>query len=104
MAKNSPKKCNSRLLNFSRNAPSKLAQFRWKTAELVKLTGGEGEASILDKLQDYPKHVLIWERSQQLAGEAAVPVRSIMPDCPGILLSFKRVLSVLRKQNGLVYG
>ena len=37
------------------------------------ITGGEGEASISDKLQDHPNHVLIRQESQQLAGEAAMP-------------------------------
>ena len=35
---------------------------------LLAITGGKGEASILDKLQDHPNHVLIRQRSYQDAG------------------------------------
>ena len=72
-------------------------------------TTGEGEASILDKLQDYPNHVFIWHKSQQLAGEAAVP-DSVINRCQvgkhrtGLLFSLKRVLDILREQNCLVHG
>ena len=79
-----------------------------KPASLA-ITGGEGEASILDKLQDHPNHVLIRQKSQQLAGEAMVP-DSVKSFCQvhkygtGLLLSFKRFLDILRKQNDLVHN
>ena len=77
-----------------------------KPASLA-ITGGEGEASILDKFQDHPNHVLIRQKSQQLAGEAMVP-DSVTSFCQvdkhGTgLLSFKRVLDILCKQNDLVH-
>ena len=40
---------------------------------LLAITNGESEASISNKLQDHPNHVLIRQKSQQLSGEAAVP-------------------------------
>ena len=40
---------------------------------LLAITGGEGEASTSYKLQDHPNHVLIRQKSKQLAGKAAVP-------------------------------
>ena len=60
-------------------------------------------------LQDHPNHVPIRQKSQQHAGEAAVPVR-VISRCQidkhgtGLLLSLERVFDILRKQNGLVHG
>ena len=76
---------------------------------LLAITGGKGEASIWDKLQDHPEHVLIWQKSRQLAGEATVP-DSAISRCQvdkhgaGLLFGLKRVLDILREQNGLVHG
>ena len=42
-------------------------------ATLLAIIGGEGEASISNKLQEHSSHVLIRQKSQQLTGEAAVP-------------------------------
>ena len=49
-----------------------------KLASLV-VTSGENKASISDKLQDHPNHALIREKSQQLAGDSAVPDSVIKP-------------------------
>ena len=74
----------------------------------LAITSGEGEASISDKLQDHFNHVLIWQKSQQLAGKAAVP-DNVISCCrvkkhgTCLLLSLKRVLDILREQNGLVH-
>ena len=81
-----------------------------QTSKSVSLaaTGGEGEASISDKLQDHPNHVFIRQKSQQLSGEAAVP-HSVMSRCQidkhstDLFLSFERVLDILCEQNGLVH-
>ena len=45
----------------------------------LAVIGGEGKASISDKLQDHPNHVPTREKSQQLAGETAMPDRVITP-------------------------
>ena len=42
-----------------------------KSASLA-VTGGEGEAFVLNKLQDHPNHVLIPEKYQPIAGEVAM--------------------------------
>ena len=79
-----------------------------KPASLA-ITGGEGKVFISDKLQDHLNHVLIQQKYQQLAGEAAAPV-SVINCCQvdkhgnGLFLSLKRVLDILREQNGLVHG
>ena len=78
-----------------------------KPASLA-ITGGEGEASVLDKLQDHPDHVLIRQKSQQLAGKASVPDNAIsrcQVDKHGtsLFLCLIRVLDILCEQNGLVH-
>ena len=35
--------------------------------------GGEGEAVVCDKLHDHFYHVSVWQQTQKLAGESAVP-------------------------------
>ena len=79
-----------------------------KPASLA-ITGGENEAYILDKFQNHLDYVLIREKSQQLAGEAVVAdsVKSFCQvDKHGtvLFLSLKKVLNILREQNGLVNG
>ena len=76
---------------------------------LPVVAGGESEASISDKLKDHPDHVLIWEKSQQLAVEAAVS-DNVISRCQigkhgtGLFLSLESVLNILREQNGLIQG
>ena len=79
-----------------------------KPASLA-ITDGEGEAFILDKHQGHPNHVLIQQKTQQLAGETAMP-SSVTGRCQvdkhgtGLLLTLKRVFAILREQNSLVVG
>ena len=75
---------------------------------LFAFIGCESEASISDNLQNHPNHALIQKKSQQLAGEAAVPVSvisSFQVDklSTGFLFSGKMILDFLREQNNLVY-
>ena len=71
-----------------------------KPASLA-ITVDESETPISEKLQDYQNHVLIRQKSQQLAGETAVP-HSDTSRCQvdkhgtGLLLSLKRVLDISR--------
>ena len=75
----------------------------------LAVTGDEGKVSLSDKLQDHPGHVLNREKSQQFAGEAAVP-DSVIGCCQvdkhatGLRLTLKRILDILPEQNSLVYG
>ena len=39
----------------------------------LAVTSGQGEASVPNKFRDHPGHVLVRQKSQQLAGEATVP-------------------------------
>ena len=75
----------------------------------LAVTSGQGEASVLNKFHDHLDHVLVWQKSQLLAGEAAVPdsvISSGQIDRHGtsLLFCFKRILNVLHKQNDLIYG
>ena len=73
----------------------------------LAVTGGKSEASTLEKFPDHPDHVLIREKSQQLAGEAAMPdsvISCCQVDKHGTgLLSLKRIFDILLEQNGLVH-
>ena len=65
------------------------------------MTSGHGEAFVPNKFNDHPDHVLDWQKSQQLAGEAAVTdnvISSCQIDKHGTSLVsfFKRILNVLR--------
>ena len=70
----------------------------------LAVTIGQGKASVSNKFHDRLDHVLVQEKSQQLAGEATVP-DSVMSSCQidkhgtGLLFCLKRILNVLRKQN-----
>ena len=74
-----------------------------KPASLA-ITGGEDEAFMSDKLQDYPNHVLVRQKSEQLAG-AAVVSDSVISRCQvdkhgtGLLLYLKKVLNILCEQT-----
>ena len=69
----------------------------------------QGEASVPNKFYDHSDHVLVWQKSQQLAGEATVP-RSVISSCQidkhgtGLLFCRKEILNALRKENDLIYG
>ena len=97
------KKCGSQVRSL-KDAVSQMS----KSVSLA-ITGGEGEASILDKLQNYPSHVLILQKSQQLAGEAmsqagVISRCQVDKHCTGLLFCFKRILDILHKQNALVHA
>ena len=53
--------------------------------------------------------MLVWQKSQQLAGEATVS-DNVIGSCQidkhgtGLLFCLKRILNVFRKQNDLIYG
>ena len=52
-----------------------LGDFKSQTLKpaLLAITSGEGETSMSHKLQDHSNHVLIWQKSWQLAGKAMMP-------------------------------
>ena len=62
----------------------------------------KGEASVPNKFHDHLDHVLVRQKSQQLAGEATVP-DSVTSCCQidkygtGLLSCLKRILSILFK-------
>ena len=74
---------------FSDSQPASLA-----------VIGSKGETSIPDKFHDHTNHVLIREKSQQLAGEATMP-DSVICSCQiykhstGLLFCLERILDVL---------
>ena len=74
----------------------------------LAVTSGQGEASVSNKFHDYPDHVLVWQKSQQLARDATVP-DSVISSCQidkhdaSLLFCLKKILNVLRKQNDLIY-
>ena len=61
------------------------------------------------KFRDHLDHVLVRQKSQQLAGEATVP-DSVISNCQiykhgtRLLFCLKRTLNVLRKQNDLIHA
>ena len=70
---------------------------------------GPGEASVPNESHDHLDHVLVRQKSQQLAGEATVPhsviiSRQIDKHDTSLLFCLKRILNVLPKQNNLIYG
>jgi len=65
-------------------------------------------SAIANQLHDHANHVSIWQQSQQLAGETAMPY-SVVGFCDvgkhsSGLLSRKAIFDVLRQQCDLVYG
>ena len=64
---------------------------------------------VCDKLHDHFDHVSVWQQTQKLAGEAAVPY-SIIGCCEiskystSLLLCQKALLDVLSQQNELIYS
>ena len=83
--------------------------FRRRSLLCFAVTSGQGEASVPNKFHDHPDHVLVRQKSQQLAGEDMVP-DSVASSCQinkhGISLLFcsKRILNVLCEQNDLICG
>ena len=74
----------------------------------LAVTSGQSGASVPNKFHDYSDHVLVREKSQQLAGEATVPdsvISSCQIDkhCTSLLFFLKRILNVLCKKNDLIY-
>ena len=75
---------------------------------MLDATSGQGEASVPSKFHDHLDHVVVRQKSQQLAGVATVP-DSVISSCQidkhgtGLLFCLKRILNVLRKQNDLVH-
>ena len=75
----------------------------------LAVTSGQGEASVPNKFNDHLDHVLVWQKSQQLTGEAMV-ADSVISNCQikkhgtSLLFWLKRILNVLRKQNVLIYS
>ena len=56
----------------------------------LAVTGSKGETSIPDKFHDHTNHVLIREKSQQLAGEATMPDSVISTNtAPGFFFASK---------------
>ena len=47
--------------------------FQMSQPASLAVTGSKGETSIPDKFHDHTNHVLIREKSQQLAGKATMP-------------------------------
>ena len=66
----------------------------------LAFTGSKGETAIPDKFHDHTNHVLIQEKSKQLAGEAMMP-DSVIGSCQiykhstGLLFCLERILDVL---------
>ena len=68
-----------------------------------------GKASVPNKFYNHPDHVLVRQKSQQLADETTVP-DNVISSCQidkhdtSLLLCLKRILNALGKQNDLIYG
>ena len=73
------------------------------------MTGGEGEASIVDKLHDHADHGPVREQMEQFASEAAMPYSiigssEIKKHSTGLPFSLKAVLDVLSHQDDLIHS
>ena len=67
------------------------------------------EAAVCDKLHDHFDHVSVWQQTQKLAGEAAVPYgiigcSEIGKYSTGLLFCQKALLNVLSQQSDLIYS
>ena len=77
-------------------------QFFWRRSLLDLLSPVVRVNSVPNKFYDHLDHVLIRQKSQQLAGEATVP-DGIISSCQtnkhgtNLLFCIKRILNVLRK-------
>ena len=57
---------------------------------LLAITSGEGEASILNKLQDQPNHVLNWQKGKVMVPDSAISCCQVSKHGIGLLLSLQK--------------
>ena len=85
------------------------AIFQLSEPAWLAVTSGHGEASVPNKLHDHSDHMLVRQKSQQIAGETTA-LDSVISSCQtdkhdtSLLFCLKKILNILRKQNDLICG